>query len=149
MDPITTNILISLFTGVLSSYSVDAIKHFFGKAVELDPEIENKIKTAKTTFDLECIFNEATGVIDAHAKDDSIEIDDSMLQAIKGIRFDHGNGIISISGSEISSSVIQYGGQEGNSGETLITNTISKGEGSTVKVNSSLKLKGSAKLIQR
>ena len=151
MDPITTSIIISFCTGFLANYSTDAVKHFFGKAIELEPELEQKIKQAKSLQDVEAIFNEATGVIDAYAGTDSLDIDGGLLEALKGIRFDHAQGSVSINGATVSAPAIQYGGGIGSTGQTTITDTHSTTGGTSIKVSGGAKItiSGNAKITQR
>lgn len=150
MDPITSNIIMSFCTSFLANYSTDAVKNFFGKAIELKPELEQKVQLAKNLQDVEAIFDEATGVINAYAGDGALNIDGGLLEALRGIRFDHARGIVTIDNTAVSAPVIQYGGRTNSSGQTTITNTHSTTGGTSIKVSGGSKIiiSGNSKIIQ-
>ena len=151
MEPITTTIITDIASGILANFSTDAVKHFFTSAFSVKPELENKLQSAKTNTDIEAIFREAVGVIDATAGNGDITIDGALLEALRGIRFDHAHGTVNISGATISSQVLVTGGSSASTGKTVIGgNTEMKSQGTKIKVGNgcSIEMTGGASIKQ-
>lgn len=150
MDPITANFIVSVCGGILANYSTEAIKRFFGKATELDPSLEPKIQQMRSYADVDEVFRQAVGVIDANAGTGLIDVDAALLTAIRGIRFDHAQGTVTIDGSTITGPVIQFGGNTGSTGQTTITDTESKTAGTSIKVSgdAQIRISGNARIRQ-
>jgi len=151
MDPTTAFILTSIASGILGNFSTDAVKAFFSAAFTIKPELEDRLRSAQSSVDFEAIFREAVGVIDANAGSGKIHIDGGLLQAIRGIRFDHQHGTINIAGTTISSAVLVTGGGNGSSGTTVIGgNTIMKSGGTSINVGDgcSIVMTGSSSIKQ-
>jgi len=148
MEPITLTILTSLGASYLANFTTPTIQKFFAKAFALDPTLESKLQNAKTSQDFESVFSEAVGVIDARAADAEIEVDGGLLEALRGIRFDHENGTVSISGSTISAPILETGGT--GTGTTHITDSELKSRGTGIKVGkgASIKITGNAGIRQ-
>lgn len=148
MDPTTQSVLIGLMTNYVTSFTAPQITTFFRKVFELRPALEQRLKYAKKPTDFQEIFREATGIIEAAAGSGSIEIDQSILEALRGIRFDHQNGTIVIQGSVLKSGVLETGGS-GN-GTTAISGSRLKSQGTEMLVGSgaTIKITGNAKIIQ-
>lgn len=151
MEPITTTIITGIASGILANFSTYAVKHFFTSALSVKPELENKLQSAKTTTDIEAIFREAVGVIDATAGNGGITIDGGLLEALRGIRFDHAHGTVNISGTTISSQVLVTGGSSAATGKTVIGgNTEMKSQGTKIQVGNgcSIVMTGGASIKQ-
>ncbi len=151
MDQFTTSIVTGIASGILANFSTDAVKQFFNTAFSLKPELEDKLKSAKTTADIESIFNEAVGVIDANAGQGNITIDGGLLKALRGIRFDHAQGIVNIAGATIKSQVLVTGGTAGSTGQTVIgENTEMKSQGTSIQLGKgcSIVMTGGASIKQ-
>ena len=151
MDPITLSIIKGIFSGICANLSTDAVKHFFTSAIAVKPELEDQIKAAKTSADVEAIFKEAVGVIDAYAGQGSITIDGGLLEAMRGIRFDHAHGTVNIAGSTIKSKVLVTGGSAGSTGQTVIGgNTSMKSDGTSIELGEgcSIKMGGGSSITQ-
>ncbi|MGV1017822.1 MAG: hypothetical protein ACOYBW_10660 [Fluviibacter phosphoraccumulans] len=151
MDAATTAVLINITCGVLANFSTDAIKAFFSKAIGLKPALEQAILEAKTSADIESIFKEALGVIDASAGSGAIEVDGALIEAIRGIRFDHEHGLVHISGSTVQAPVLVTGGGVAATGKTTIgANTVLKSKGTSIDVGNgcSIVMSGNAKITQ-
>jgi len=150
MDPITTSIILNVCGGILANYSTEVIKRFFSKAIELDPSLEPKIQQIRSYADVDEVFRQAVGVIDANAGTGVIDVDAALLTALRGIRFDHAQGTVMIDGSTITAPVIQFGGNVGSTGQTTITNTESKTSGTSIKVhgNAHIQISENARIRQ-
>jgi hypothetical protein len=148
MDPTTAQILVSLATNYFTQFTAPTIQNFFQRVFQIKPALENDLKNAKTNADFEKVFNEAVGVIDAHAGTGSIDVDQSFLNALRGIRFDHQNGYVNISGSRIHAPLLQTGGT-GN-GQTEISGSVLKSRGTQIDVgkNAQIKITGNAQIRQ-
>ncbi len=151
MDPITTSIITGIASGMLANFSTDAVKHFFTAAFSVKPELEEKLKLANTSSDIEAIFREATGVIDAVAGAGNITIDGALLEAMRGIRFDHAHGTVNIAGTTIKSQVLVTGGSASATGKTVIGgNTEMKSQGTSIQLGEgcSIVMTGGASIKQ-
>jgi len=150
MDPITAQVIISLTTSYFAQFTAPIVEKFFGTAFKLKPDLENRLRSAQTTEDIEHIFHEAVGVIDANAGIGSIGVDSALLKAIRSIRFDHASGLVTILGSTISAPVLVTGGGVGAKGQTNISGTELESKGTSIKVdkNASIKIKGNAQIKQ-
>ena len=138
--------LMSVAANYFSSFSYPVVENFFKQVFNLKPEIEEELKNAKTITDFEKIFNDAVGVIDVQVNNGSISVDQSFLNAIKGIRFDHQNGTVSVSNSSLKAPVLQMGGT--GHGQTTITGSKLSAGGSQVHVGggASIKISGNASM---
>lgn len=135
MDPVTTSIVTGIASGILANFSTDAVKHFFTSVFSVKPELEEKLRSANTSSDIEAIFREAVGVIDAAASTGNITIDGGLLEAIRGIRFDHAHGTVYIAGTTIKSQVLVTGGSASATGRTVIGgNTEMKSKGTSIQI---------------
>ena len=150
MDPATALIISSLATGYFVGFTVPVVTSFFEKVFDLRPDLEESLKTDQSPKNIERIFSEAVGVIDAHAGTGAISVDQSFLEALKGVRFDHAHGTVSISGSTVSAPVLETGGSAGATGETNISGSSLKSAGTEINVgsNCSINMKGNAKIRQ-
>lgn len=151
MDPIVSDILTSLAVNYFSSFSETKVKDFFNKAIKEKPEIEDQLKQAKSSYDFEEIFKEATGVIALNANDDEIKVFGGLLEALRGIKFDHGDGKVEIQGSVLNAPVLVTGGTVKSSGSTFIgENTELKSSGTSITLGkgSSISLDGNSSISQ-
>jgi hypothetical protein len=149
MDPFTTNLITNIAASYFANFSYPVVQGFFQKALQLKPALEQGLKQAKTTQDIEKVFNEATGVILANAGNGGIEINSTFMEAIRGIKFDHQNGTVTIQGSTIEAPVLQTGGS--GAGNTHIGGGTSlKSAGTRIDVGdgASIHMTGNAKIIQ-
>ena len=151
MDPITLSIVTGFASGILANFSTDAVKHLFTSAIAVNPHLEDNIRAAKTSADVEAIFKEAVGVIDAYADQGNITIDGGLLEAMRGIRFDHADGTVNIAGATIKSEVLVTGGGTGSTGKTVIGgNTSMKSQGTSIEIGNgcSITMTGGASITQ-
>ena len=148
MDPITISILTEIASGYFVNFSSDIVKNYFRKVFKLQPSLEKDLKNAKSHQDFERIFKESIGVIDEASGSGSIDIDHGFLEAIRGIRFDHQNGTVTIQGSTLKAPILQTGGT--GSGETNISGSNMKSRGTEIKIgkNAAIRIKGNAQIRQ-
>lgn len=135
MDPITISLITGFASGIFANFSTDAVKLLFTKAFELKPGIETELLNAKNTSDIEKVFRDAVGVIDANAGSGSINVDNSLLEALRGIKFDHAQGLVTIGNSTVEAPILVTGGGQGATGKTTISeNTELKSKGTSIQV---------------
>ena len=151
MDQIITSIVTEIASGIPANFSTDEVKHFFGTLFSMQPELEDKLKVATTSVDLESIFHEAVGIIDAHADHGSINIDGELLEALRGIHFDYAHGAVNIVGATLKFQVLVTGGSAGSTSQTIIgENTQLNSQGTSIQVDEgcSIVLTGGASIKQ-
>lgn len=150
IDPITLFVT-NIASGVLANYAADSIKNLFRAAVDLNPALEGEMASASSSQDIQRIFQGAAGILDANAGSGAIDIDSSLLTAIRGARFDHAHGTINISNSTVQAPVLVTGGSAGATGQTVIGgNTSLKSQGTEIKIGTgaSIKISGNASIKQ-
>src|SRR3989344_6474614 len=130
MDLLTSQILISLAANYFTSFTAPVVEKFFKKVFQMKPELEKELQNANTSEEFEKVFKEAVGIIDAQAGQGSIEVDNSFLEAIRGIRFDHQDGSVSIDKSRIKAPILETGGT--GRCQTQITESVLKSKGTQV-----------------
>jgi len=151
MDSVTTSIVMGWASGILANFSTDAVKQFFTTVFREKPELEKKLENVSSITDVELIFREAVGVIDACAVKGSINIDGGLLEALRGIRFDHAHGTVNISGTTMKAPVLVTGGGVGASGTTVVgENTEMRSKGTSIKLGKgcSIKMTGGSNIKQ-
>lgn len=151
MDILTVQILTSLATSYFTAFTSDVVKNFFTTAIRLKPSLEKDLQNATTSEALEAVFAEATGVIDANASSGAIAVDGALLEAVRGIRFDHSHGKVTIRESTLAAAVVITGGSACSSGQTIIggqTELRSKGTSIKVGRGASMKISGGARIKQ-
>lgn len=151
MDPIVTSIITGIGINYFTQYSAPVIENFFKKVFKLKPSLKSQLCEAKSVKDIEKFFEDAMKVINLHAGSGSIDIDGSFLEAIRGIRFDHEHGNVTIANTTLSSNVLFTGGSFGSTGMTQINGeTEMKSSGTTIKVGKgcSIRITGNAGIIQ-
>jgi hypothetical protein len=131
MDSVTISILTGLATNYFTGFTLPVIQGFFQKAINLEPSLEDDIRQARTPSDFEKVFQDAVGVIDAAAGSGSIDIDSAFLTAIRGIRFDHQHGTVTIQGTTMKAPIIKTGGAGGSTGVTELGADTSLQSGGT------------------
>lgn len=145
------SVLTGALSGLLASYSKEAIDNFFDAAFSARPSLRERLRAASSTSDLETIFYEVVGVVDASAGEGEIKVDGGIIEAILGIRFDHSSGTVTIAGSTLSSTVLLTGGRPGSTGVTTIgegTQLISEGTSIDVGAGCQILISGDAQIKQ-
>ncbi len=150
MDPLTTTIITGLATNYFSHFTAPVVQNFFETVFRRTPSLADDLKHAQSSYDFERIFREAVGVIDAGAADGTISIDTALLSALRGIRFDHQRGLVTILGSTLSASVLQTGGTAASTGQTVVSDSVLKSQGTAIHVGkgASIKITGGASVRQ-
>jgi len=149
MEEFIASIVTGIATKYLSKYSEEAVTKFFNWAIEKKPQIKELLRRAKTPQDVENIFKEAIGVFDANAGSGTIEIDQAIISAIRGARFNHANGKVTIDKSTISAPRLRTGGEKGAKGQTTIKDSDLRSRGTRIKgKNYRIKITGDAHIDQ-
>jgi len=150
MEEFIASIITGIATKYLSKYSEEAVTRFFNWALEKKPQLKELIAKAKTPKDVENIFNEAIGVLDANAGTGTIDIDQAMINAIRMAKFNHADGTITIDDSTIYAPRLVTGGDHGATGTTTIKGTNLKSRGTEIKMgkNASIKIRRNAHIDQ-
>jgi len=151
MDPVTAFVT-SVAAGMLANFATDSIKALFRTAVDLQPSLAQNMQAVASTQDIEQIFREAVGVIDAQAGTGAISVDGTLLTALRGIRFDHAHGTVRIGDATVKAPVLVTGGQAGATGTTTVEgNTRLKSQGTQIDVGgkgAQIKITGNAQIKQ-
>ena len=142
--------LISLAAGL----TMESAKAVFSLVRNKRPDLVARAEAAQhaqNTRDIEQVFREAVGVIDAAAGSGEIQIDQATLVALKGIRFDHKDGQVGISGTSLRAPILVTGGGSGASGQTVVGGDTSlKSQGTEISVGkgASITMTGGARIKQ-
>ena len=131
--------IMSVLANYVSALSLPVVQEIFNTAFKIEPSIASDFKNIKSISDFEDVFRKAVGVIDATAGTGTILIDKSFLEAMNGIKIDHENGKVNISGSKLNAPKLQVGGT--GSGNTEITGSVLRGGGASVNVGSGAQIK--------
>ena len=150
MDPQTLGIVTSIAGSYFVRFSSKAFESLFEKVFQRKPELATNLQAAQSTQDIEAVFQEAVGVIDAQAGEGTIEVDGALLDAIRGIRFDHQAGLVVIADSTISAPVLVTGGGADATGQTDVTGDFElKSAGTSIKgKNAAIIITGNANIKQ-
>ncbi len=146
MEDIVSNIIKEIGEKYFSNFSIDTVIDSFTRLLKLKPELESLIRGAKSPQDIETIFNEISGIIEANAKTGSIEIDNAIITAITSATFNHSDGTVTINDSTIVAPILKIGGFNGASGTTDIKAPDLRAKGSAIKggKKTGIKIKGNA-----
>jgi hypothetical protein len=135
--------------------SKEALKKAFDYISDKRPDLAKAADVAEASGDVQAIdriFRQAVGIIEADADAGLIQVDNALLVALNGIKFDHQNGNVTIHGSTLSSNkVLVTGGGPGSTGKTTIggdTSLRSKGTAIDVGGNASIVMTGGASIKQ-
>lgn len=145
LDPI----LAELATKYFANFTIQVIQKFFAHVFKHKPELRDKLVAASTPQEVEAVFREVVGVIDAQAGQGSIDVDGAFLNALRGIRFDHNSGTVTIQGTTMQAPILQTGGS--GSGTTHISEGSDlKTDGTRISVGKggSIRMSGNAKITQ-
>lgn len=150
MEEIISSIISGIATKYLSNYSEEAVTRFFNWAIGKKPQLKELLRKTKTHEDVENIFKEAVGILNANAGSGTIDIDQTMINAIRSAKFNHANGTVTIDDSTIYAPKLVTGGDRGATGTTTITGTNLKSRGTEIKMGkkASIKMSGSARIEQ-
>ena len=135
MDDFTAQLLLSLASNYFTTFTAESVKQFFSAAFTYQPQLERELRNAKSSSDFEKVFAGAVGVIDANAKTGAINVNGALLEALRGIRFDHAQGTVNIAGSVVRSELLKTGGSSGATGKTVIgSNTTLQSRGTSISI---------------
>lgn len=150
-----SNFLVAVASGTVANLSSDAIKVAIRDAFGNRPDLYKSLQEDQSDECARRIAPELIGQIEARAGngDGHVFIDEAVLRALRSIRFDHEHGDVRINNSEIAAGEVQFGGERrGSTGQTVITETLSTTQGTSVKVSgkgASIRLTGNATLKQK
>jgi len=150
MDPITLGFINNVAAGYFVNFSQAVVRRFFELAIARRPALREEISRVLTNEDIERIFREAVGVIDAAAGRGSLDVDSSFLSAVRGIRFDHQHGQVSIQGSTINAPVLKTGGSGSSTGKTIMSDAVLTSKGTSIHIGkgASIVMTGGASITQ-
>lgn len=152
MNQYSLELIKDIAVNYFCQFSAPIVQELFIKALQLKPALIEKLKGIKSNKDLEEFFKEVSDVIELNANSGSIEINGALLEALKGVKFDHVNGTVKIANTIVSSDVIFTGGKQISTGTTIIgEETELKTKGTSIKVGKgcSITIKGNANIIQK
>lgn len=152
MDQYILELINSIAVNYFCQFSAPIVQKLFTKALSHKPELIEKLKNIKSTKDIEEFFKEVSDVIELNAGSGFIEINGALLEALKGVKFDHVNGTVEIANTIVSSSVIFTGGEQRSTGTTIIgEGTELKTKGTSIKVGKgcSITIRGNANITQK
>jgi hypothetical protein len=118
------------------------------------PDLEKAAQLAaasKNPQEIERVFEAAVGVIIAEAQAGAIKVDGATLTALRGIKFDHQHGTVTIGNATISAAVLVTGGSQSATGQTTIggnTTLASKGTRIDLGTGASITMTGGASIKQ-
>lgn len=150
--------LVELAMGIVGNAAYDAGKTALGFAFRhvatKRPDLNDAASKAVAAGDMSLaadVFEKAIGVIVADAASGELTVDGGALNALKGIKFDHQHGQVSIKNARVSADVLITGGSTGASGQTNIGgNTVLKSAGTSIEIGhgASIKITGGASIKQ-
>jgi hypothetical protein len=141
-------------TAFAAHAAFDGVKAALRLVANRHPELEKAAEEAAASKDalkIEQAFESAVGVIIAEAKAGTISVDGATLTALRGIKFDHQHGTVTIGNATVSAAVLVTGGSADATGETTIGgNTTLASQGTKIEVGSgaSIKMTGGASIKQ-
>lgn len=144
------NFISDIAVKILDKYQEAQVQNLFKYAIEKEPSLQDSIPNAKNSQDLESIFRQVSGIIDADAGLGSIEIDSALINALKCASFNHSAGTITIDDSVIQAPRLITGGADGATGTTTISGTNLKSKGTEIRMgkNCSIRISGNARIVQ-
>lgn len=131
--------------------SFAAIETAFKYVARKRPDLVAAASAAQNTEQIERIFKEAVGVIIAEAATGRIIVDGAAISALRGVKFDHQHGQVTIGNTQVSAQVLITGGSAGATGKTHIGgNTSLRSQGTSIEVGqgASIVMTGGASIRQ-
>ncbi len=134
--------------------SKEALKRAFAYVQSTRPDLARRAEAAQASGDMneaEKVFREAVGVIVAEAKTGKIAINQAIITALNGVKFDHQHGQITIGNAVVAAKVLVTGGGATATGTTKIEgNTSLRSAGTRINVGqgAGITITGNAKITQ-
>lgn len=127
------------FAAALAAHAVfSGVEAAFRYVAKKRPDLEaaaKKAAEAKNNQEISKIFEEAIGVIVADAASGAIQLDGATVTALRGVKFDHQNGTVTIENTKVSAAVLVTGGSAGATGKTTVGgNTKLSSQGTSIDV---------------
>ncbi|QGQ44770.1 hypothetical protein [Metabacillus sediminilitoris] len=153
LDPTVMSLLSNYFT----TFTAPTIEKVFKRVFKVNPDLQMRLENATTTQEIESIFQEAVGVIDVNASDGSVSVQGGLeekllIEALKGIRFDHSHGQVTIENTTLQAPVLRTGGSNAATGTTTVAGgTILSTGGTSINVGKGAKITitGGAQITQK
>lgn len=149
MDPVTAAVLTSVATGYFVNFTTPTVKRLFEKAFAFDPSLEEELKQAETPQDFEEVLNRVVGTIDASAGTGNVKVNGALMEAMRGIRFDHQDGTVTIDGATLQAPRLYTGGK--GKGKTSIgSDSALHSEGTSIQIGQGafIEISGDASITQ-
>jgi hypothetical protein len=151
-------VLEAIAVGIAANAAYDISKVALEAAMEWvsqsHPELETEAVAAveaKDSARIARVFEAAVGVILVNAKNGSVKIDGGTITALKGIKFNHQHGTVTMGDATVRSEVLVTGGSAGATGTTnVLGNTILQSKGTSIEIGggASIVITGDAQIIQ-
>jgi hypothetical protein len=127
-----------------------ALKYVAKKRPDLEAAAQ-KAAASNNPREIDKVFQEAIGVIIAEAASGAINVDGATIAALRGVKFDHQHGTVTIGNTTVSASVLVTGGSAGATGKTEIggnTKLSTKGTSIEIGQGASITITGGARIEQ-
>ena len=133
----------------LEKFQINSVKELFDGLVRLNPSFKETVLNAKDPKEVESIFKEITGILNADAGTGTISIDNALITAIQTAVFDHDQGTVTISNTKISAPKLITGGNSNATGETIIEDSTLESRGTKITGKGyKIKMTGGARIEQ-
>ncbi len=127
-----------------------ALKYVAKKRPDLEFAAQ-KAAAINNPREIDKVFQEAIGVIIADAESGAISVDGATISALRGVKFDHQHGTVTIGDTTISAAALVTGGSDGATGKTeLGANTKLSTKDTSIEIGhgASITMTGGARIVQ-
>lgn len=147
-------IAIGLAANAAYDISKTALKAAMEWVSQKHPEYEAEAVAAVAAGDsarVEKVFEAAVGVLLVNAANGSVNIDGATITALRGIKFNHEHGTVTMGDTTVRSDVLVTGGSVGATGTTnVLGNTALQSRGTSIEIGNgaSIVITGDAQIIR-
>jgi len=142
-------IIAEIASKYLSDFRTESLKEFFDGIIRLKPEIKETILNTKDPKDVESLFDEISGILNAQAGTGSISVDNAIITAIQTAVFDHDQGTVQINNTIVTAPKLITGGNANATGETTIKDSTLQSKGTKITGKGfQIKMTGGARIVQ-
>ena len=133
----------------LGDFQTESVKELFDGLIRLRPSFKETVLNAKNPEDIEHVFKEITGILNADAGTGTISIDNALITAIQTAVFDHDQGTITIRNTTVSAPKLITGGNTNATGETVIEDSTLESRGTKITGKGyKIKMTGGSRIVQ-